>query len=230
MNCLICQDLLQQRLDGLETAETPELERHLADCPHCAALHAASSRLSAALCRLTPPRPPSDLTGRILAAVLNDRQAERKRRRRRLAVSALAASLLLCATAIGFYRFDVFKFGQTVSQPIAVDQHLPPDNHEPLAPATASVRDTVTEAGNALAALTTRTADETVGQSRLLVPLVTGPSLDELDMPLALEPTMSYFEAGQGVTVALEPVTNSARRAVDLFRRDLPHVESAPKP
>jgi anti-sigma factor RsiW len=227
MNCQTCQELMQQRLDGTP-AETQEIDRHVAECPGCAALHAASLRLSAGLRRLDPPRSPPGLTVRIVAAVLDEQRAARQRRRLRAAVLALAACLLVGTAVAGLHYAGVLKFG-TDAPPFVGNR---PKQPEPVPPAASapSVRESVSEAGSALATLTTRTADETVGQTRLLVPMVTGPTLDELDMPPALEPTKPYLEAGQGVRVALEPVTNSARRAVDLFRRDLPQVGPAAKP
>ena len=228
MNCQTCQELMQQRLDG-SPAEGPEVERHLADCPGCAALHAASLRLRDGLGRLGPPRPPLGLTDRIVAAVLQEQRTARNRSRRRAAVLALAACLLIATGALGLYYAGVLKFG-TVAPNSVVEKNNPERTEPETPPAPPSVRGSVSEAGSALATLTTRTADETVGQTRLLVPMVTGPSLDEFDMPPALEPTKPYLEAGQGVSVALEPVTNSARRAVDLFRRDLSHVGHTTKP
>jgi hypothetical protein len=228
MNCQTCQVLMQQRLDGAP-ADGPEVERHLADCPGCAALHAASLRLDAGLRRLGPPRPPLGLTNRIVTAVLEEQRAGRKRSRLRAAVLALAACLLIGTGALGLYYAGVLKFGTDAPNHVVKNEPKPPEPDTPAVPSP-SVRGSVSEAGTALATLTTRTADETVGQTRLLVPMVTGPSLDEFDMPPALEPTRPYLETGQGVSVALEPVTNSARRAVDLFRRDLPHVGHTTKP
>jgi hypothetical protein len=86
----------------------------------------------------------------------------------------------------------------------------------------------VSAAGAAVASLTTRTAGETVERTKVLLPAVE-PSLGKFDLPPALdEPTRSLRGAGEGVT-ALEPVADSARRAVGLFVRDLSPVEAAPK-
>lgn len=227
MNCEFCQDLMQQQLDGVAVVVAPEVERHLAECSRCAALWATSHRLYAGLRLLTPPCPPLEFSERLVAGVLAERRARRRRGRVYGAVVGLAAGLLLAAAAVGLYAAGLL----TPRQPVVVNNtpapKLVPDELKPT-PAP-SVRVTVGDAGNALASLTTRTADETVGQTRLLVPVVTGPSLDELDTPPGIEPTKSYLEAGQGVSVALQPVTNSAERALKLFRRDLPHVERTAK-
>ncbi len=227
MNCEHCHDRIQQRLDGCDGVDAAEVQRHLAECARCAALYAASQRLSRGLHLLTPPRPPLDFTDRLVTAVLTDRRAQRQHARLRVAAYALAASLLIAATTVGMVVSGWSPFGKTTSLPSIVHHQQPaPEEPKPKP----SVRESMTDAGSALASLTTRTADETVGQTRLLVPMMTGPSLDDLDMPPGVEPTKSYLEASQGVTVALEPVTNSAQRAVNLFRRDLPQMERAAKP
>jgi hypothetical protein len=226
MNCEHCHHWIQQRLDGHDGADAPEVERHLAECARCAALYAASCRLGRGVRLLAPPQPPLDFTERLVAAVLADRRAQHRRARLRLVAYSLAASLLIAGASIGMYISGWLTFGKT-SQPTSIVHHdeAPPTPPKPnLAP---PLRESVSDAGSALASLTTRTADETVGQTRLLVPMVTGPSLDDLEAPPGMEPTKSYLEAGQGVSVALEPVTNSAQRAVNLFRRDLPQVKKS---
>ena len=87
------------------------------------------------------------------------------------------------------------------------------------------------EAGSAVAALTTRTADETVAKTKVLMPVMTDPSLAALDLdPSPLDPSArSLRDAGEGVTAGLEPVTDSARRAVGLFLRELPPMDAHPK-
>jgi hypothetical protein len=82
------------------------------------------------------------------------------------------------------------------------------------------------EAGSAVVVLTQRAADETVGQTRVLFPTdVPSPSVDP-NIQLALENSAQpWREARLGVVAGLEPVTSSARRAVDLFLREIPPVE-----
>jgi hypothetical protein len=92
--------------------------------------------------------------------------------------------------------------------------------------------ESVAQAGEALTALTRRTADETVGSTRLLWPVVaTPPPMEEPgELPPALSPAArSWREAGQGLSSGLEPVTDSARRALGLFLRDIPDMAPADK-
>ena len=232
MNCELCHDLIQQRLDGLNVV-APELQRHLAECTRCASLETASQRLHAGLHLLLPPPPPLDFTERLVTSVLADRRTRRRRARFRNGMFALAASLLIAALGIGWYASGQLPISKHPPQQSVIvnNNPVPPPLPDLPKPTTKpSMRDSMTDAGSALASLTTRTADETVGQTRLLVPMVTGPSLDELDMPPGVEPTKSYLETSQGVSTALEPVTNSAERALRLFRHDLPHVARVSNP
>jgi hypothetical protein len=86
------------------------------------------------------------------------------------------------------------------------------------------LRNAVAEAGEAVASLTSRTADEAVGQTRLLLPFKPGQSLADLDLAPPEAPAKPLREAGENFTAGLGPVASSARRAVDLFLRDIPPV------
>ncbi len=108
-------------------------------------------------------------------------------------------------------------------------------NPEPQPPALApaevhaGLRDTVSEAGSAVAALTERTADETVARTRILIPAVR-PSLGTFEMPPPIDPpTVALRQAGEGVWAGLEPVTDSGRRAVGLLFKELSPAEAGPK-
>jgi hypothetical protein len=80
------------------------------------------------------------------------------------------------------------------------------------------------EAGTAMAALTTRTASETVDQTRSLLPLLPTSTVEVLSEP-PLEPLR---EASEGVSAGLAPVAEHARRAVGVFFRDLPMGRGEP--
>jgi hypothetical protein len=224
MTCQECQQRLQDRLDG-RAAGGAAFETHLAACAACRGLHAAAARLEAGLRRLAPPCPPGGLRDRIVARVLTDRR--RRAWRRRLAAGlALAASLLIVAVVA--LRWPRQPEVAAVPPPPAPEERPAPPDGPPGEPPP-SLRDNVAEATSAVASLTRRTADETVGQGRLLVPSVSLPA-DPMGGAAPLEPpAQSLREAGQGVSTSLAPVTNSARRAVGLFLRDLP-VTSEEKP
>jgi hypothetical protein len=216
MQCHACQELVQRRLDGEEIvpAEQADAEQHLHGCAACRALTAASRRLAAGLARLTPPGPPAGLAARVLAAYHAARRARRRARLGWAAVGALAASLLV-ALAVRFWP-----------APPAPEQPPPvasgPKDRPPPPADRPDLRKSVETAGEALAALTTKTAEAAAGQTKRLLPAFT-PPLGPLALDPALEPpARSLAEAAHGVGAGLGPVTGSARRAVDLFLRDLP--------
>ena len=65
-----------------------------------------------------------------------------------------------------------------------------------------SLRESVGTAGDAFASLTTRTADETVEQTRLLWPVVVGPGLEPPGLPAMEPPTRTLNDAGRRVCEA----------------------------
>jgi predicted anti-sigma-YlaC factor YlaD len=223
MNCLECQELAQRFLDGESIdARRTEVEPHLAICANCRELHAASQRLLEGMRLLTPPVPPADLARKVTARVLG--QGRRLRFQKRVALTAaLAASLVLVVSL--FYR------GSDSVRQVAVP--TTPQAESPVASQrTPSLDWSVAEAGLAVAALTRRTASETVGQGRLLLPAVV-PDRIVNDGPRnrkTPEPTAPLQEVKQTVSLGLEPVTTSARRAVDLFLREIPPMPLERKP
>jgi anti-sigma factor RsiW len=217
MNCLDCRGLIQSFLDGeLSWPADAELQRHLATCAVCRELHAASGRLADGLRLLIPPAPPAGLADRIVASGLA--QYRRARRfRQGLAAGALAASLLLISFAVYSGLRPVLSADRTA--PFA-------ERHRPnLLPPAPSLQRSVEEAGEAVAVLTRRATDESVGQTRLLLPAVLPEPLmadTELVQKAMEPPAQSLREVRQGVAEGLEPVTTSARRAVSLFLREIP--------
>jgi predicted anti-sigma-YlaC factor YlaD len=210
MNCRAFHDLLQRRLDG--AGDPAALDGHLKECPQCAGLAAAADRLAAALPRLAPPAPPADLTSRIVGRVLQDRRARHLRQRRWASAGtlAVAASLLL---AIGLRAWRP-------SGPEVPPQPAPPPVAQAQAPAEAgTIRESVAEARSAVAALTSRTAEEAVARTKGLLPDLGRSPLEEIELAPPLEAPLR--EAGQSVSAGLEPVADFSRRAVGQFLRDL---------
>jgi hypothetical protein len=221
MNCLQCQQLLQDRLDGLTAIDTAEMNRHLAACAACQGSFAAAGRLEEGLRLLAPPAPPPRLSDRIVTAVL-DAQRRRRRVRRFARVGlAVAASLLLVLT------FADHRPLPPAPTPAPTPEAPLVQKEEP------TLRERVAEASTAVVDLAGRTADETVGQSRLLLPVVmVAPPLETPADPLSpMEtPMRSLREAGQGVSAAFEPVADSARRAFGMVLHEIPAVGPDDKP
>ncbi len=221
MTCHDCQILLQQSLDHETIADSAGLEQHLAGCADCRAWQAAARQLEKGIRHLPRPEPTPELTRRIVRAVL----AERRMRRRRhvLTVSALAASLLIAVFLAAYLlRPDTRQETLAVQTPPA-SQPRTPENMETPEPSL-SLRDSVAE----VAQLTLRKADETVGQARSLWPNAAPKELRPVPSPLT-PPVDPLREAGSSVTAGLEPVADSARRAFNLFLREIPPVRTEEK-
>jgi len=214
MNCRDFQQFLQSGLDrdSDAAADLPEVERHLANCHSCRELHAAALRLVEGVSLTSWPQPPPDLFRRTVSRVLRDRRPGPSR----FAVAALAIAASIALMAL-FYR----------REPVPVVSVAPAEPSRAELPTTFPL-DTH-EVGQAVAALAQRTAGETIGQTRFLVPLVAGkprigpPSFRSLPS----DPSANSFQAvAFGVGNGLKPITDSALRAVNLFMRQVPGVET----
>jgi predicted anti-sigma-YlaC factor YlaD len=221
MRCGELETWLQRRLDAGPKELADFLEHHLEHCLDCRALHAAALRLEDGLRALAPPRVPADLTGHIVHRVMAARNS--RFRRRLAAVAALAATVLALSLAVPPHG-QTNRLGSPEAS-VALKDTVPPSEAPRQPP---SLSRSVREAGSALVALVGRTADETMGESRVLLP-ATLPQrvLAPVSWPEPLDPPVqSMRQAGEGVSAGLEPVVSSARRAMDLFLRDAP--ETAP--
>jgi hypothetical protein len=234
MNCPDCQDWLQEYLDGLAPGPKEDLpgacDEHLRACAECRELYGAARRLDDGLHLLPPPEPPAELADRVVAEALRERRARRALRRVVSGCLAVAASLLL---ALGTYR---------VSHTPQTTAYAPPPPPDPP-PVGAGLKPAPTETPpeevpgplpapmNEVRSLVQDLANETMNETRQMLPGVKAPSLDELDLGPPLEPpARSLREATESVSTGLEPVTDSARRAVGLFLRDLPPMDPSGKP
>jgi hypothetical protein len=182
-------------------------------------LASAGRRLQEGLRLLPSPLPPSDLASRIAERVRLDRRQARRRLRRRWAVGLAVAASLFVALAL---RLDWRTAG--VSDPMDAGSSPSAATKRESGP---TLRESAAELGEVFSALQNQTADETVGQARRWVSNVPSPALPKVDLASMAPPGHPLREAGEGVSEGLQPVTNSARRAVDLFLRELPMEEIA---
>jgi hypothetical protein len=224
MNCSEFQELLQQRLDGEPHAVSSEFERHLKICSSCRELEFAASRLIEALNARVSPVPREGLRGQIVASVLaqidSQRLTQRRWRQNALAAWAVAAGLLVAAI-VGY------SWWSSRPLPVSPGSDTWVKKEEQPAPMRRSLN--FQEAGSNLVALVNRTADETLGQSRVLLPQgMAAPNLPVTEpWQPTLEPsTQALRDAQDGVAVGFEPVTSSARRAVSLFLQEIPAMEN----
>jgi predicted anti-sigma-YlaC factor YlaD len=219
----MCQDLLQQYLDGGAVADQAEVESHLRQCPACAALHAAGRRLGEGLRLLTAHRFSADLTERIVFRVRADYRT--RLRRRWLTVAALAAGILAVVLARWYWPVSDPSGPMGPSPQVKGPPQPPSPPDGDARPDTDPLNQSVSEIGSAMASLTSRAAGNTLAQTKMLLPAVAVP-LSNLPLEAPLEaPDVPLRDAGHGVSVGLEPVASSARRAVDLFLRELPPMQ-----
>lgn len=219
MNCRVCQELLQQHLDGLGSEEV--LQRHLHACPLCFPQIESIRKFLLGLQLLRQPVPFVDLSERLVSSLLDDHRARRVRRQRRRAYASLAAAAgLLLLLAWWTWK----------PAPLAVRPHSDA-LVRPVPSAPEPFRESMEKASSAVVSLTSRTAQDTVEQTSALWPLMSQPALEPLaPMGAALEPPFEPIrEATTGVSAPLAPLADSARRAVGLFLRDLPLTRSPAK-
>jgi len=228
MSCHDFQDWLQRRLDG-EMLPLPDgLEPHLGGCLSCRSQQHAGQLLLEGLQGLKRALPPSGLADAIVARVLTDRLELTFRRRRRVATTvALAASLLLAALA-GYLWLPKSK---TVTQEkFARVEKAPEPPPRLVAPEAPSLARSVEEARSAVASLTEKIADKSKEQARLwwsVAPDVPK-ALPVVKFEQPLDPAaQSLRQAGQGMTEGLQTVSQSARRAVSYFVRELSPLDTS---
>jgi hypothetical protein len=214
MTCRAWEELLQQHLDGEPDGA---LQRHLLDCPHCAAQRPAIVRLLEGLSRLTPVPPPVALAGRIERDLITEARARSVGRWRVragiLAGLAAAAALLL---TIGLWSWK--PPSRTPDDSVVQNPDPPP----PL-------RESVTRAGDAVTTLTFNAAQDTSKQASTFIPAIKESTDPLTRTPTPVEPRIEQplREATDGASNGLAPVADSARRAVSLFFRDLPLSEGS---
>jgi predicted anti-sigma-YlaC factor YlaD len=216
MNCLECQDLMQRRLDG-EALLAPEMDAHLASCPECRIWQASSVRLLEGVQKLPAAKPPVGFSQRLTGLVLRARE-QRRRRVRWVVGAAVAASILLILMLNGNRPTPD---GPNPAADIA-KKDPPPRFKE-----TQGLNPTLDEVRTAVASLTDRVAKSTKENTQILLnvanPMDVAPQGKAGDAPLdAYVKTVSG--AGQGVSDAVQPVTQSAQRAVTYFFRGIPPV------
>jgi hypothetical protein len=229
MNCLECQEILQQRLDGRPVPDRAALDRHLASCPECRERHAAVAPLREGLRALPRAEPPADLAERTTTLLLRDRLT-RLRRRRVWAGVALAASVLVAVA--GYLWLNPSRTDQPTAK--APQPKSPQSAPEKTGP---SLRESVGEAREGLAALVGRFAARASEGARVLessasslefVSLDAVPHMGPLTGPLG-STAEGLRQGGHGASAGVKTVGGSARRAFNYFLRKMPPLQPALK-
>jgi Putative zinc-finger len=221
MDCVEVRELVQRWLDGeLAVPQEDDWAAHLANCRDCRDLYAAAQRLVEGIHLLVPPSPPSDLSERIYQQIMSER-VRAARSRRQLVSLAVAAGLLLACYA-AYRPLRSLETGN--SPPASTRLQRPGPVPSP------SLQHRIEEASLAVVALTRQAADETMGQTKFLLPARIPPAaLGDFPHPDdAMEsPVRSLRDVQEGMSAGLEPVANSARRAIGFFWRRIPPMESS---
>ncbi len=207
MTCSECIDLLQRRLDGDETAAgDPVVAAHLQTCVECRTRYALARRIEKALERQQRSLPPLDFAPRMTANLLADRRRRQRRRWLGDVGRAVAAGLLV---SLGLRLAFVSPVIPDKSPTVAADTSAN----------SIKLQDSVAQARSAMANMTSRAADETVGPTRQLLASIVRP--EWRDLPPMDQPARSLQEVGQGVSSGFEPMATSAHRAFDMLVHNL---------
>ncbi|MFO0965261.1 MAG: hypothetical protein U0793_06705 [Gemmataceae bacterium] len=225
MKCHECEAWIERWLDATGAArpsEPADLPDHLAECRSCREQYAAAQRLIEGVKALPRVAAPRDFTERIVQRVLADRVERRRRLTWRLSfTAALAASIVLML--IGGYFFAPGPKAPDV----AVVSPTPKPEPAPEAPPVLAKR--VDEAKEKVAALTGKLTEKTVEHAKQLfaaAPTIEFNPMGEGVLPSEpIDAAASLRRAGAELTASMAPVTRSARRAMDFFRREISTFE-----
>jgi len=207
--CTTARDSFHLYLDGDLPVETPESLEHRSRCASCRAWEQSLRLMLNTLANASSERPRAGLADRVLESLKTQPVQPRSTARRWLAASlALAASIALA--------FFVMQPREKPADPVPAAMVVAPPVVEPR---NASLNESVNEANDAVAALT-RKADKSL---TLNLPSLTLPKLEMQADPLErLEPAVaSIQDVRHGVVLSLTPMANSARKAADLFWKEV---------
>ncbi|QEL19402.1 hypothetical protein [Limnoglobus roseus] len=198
---------VQRVLDGdlpIDALSDP----HTESCPACREMAGATVALLTGLKSLPPVLPPANFADRVVPAVIAERRQADFRRSVRIAVASLAA-----AVVVAFLATE----GRQSPQP-AVASRSP----DPVRIAPPSVTKSFAEAGSAVVSLTKRATEESLSPARNLFA-----SLDTVRPTPAAVPVQTDLRPTSASPV--EPITNTAKRALNLFIRDVGGFASIPQ-
>jgi len=198
--CEPAQVALQRMLDGDPNWDGPEAAAHRAGCVTCRD-ELVLGRLMAGALR--PTVAPVDLAGRVLASAAASHRRHRVLRYAAVA-GALSASVIVAVVTFQPRPQTMTEHPTVAARARVKDEPVP---NRPLGEA-------VSEARDALVSLTRRTATETRQTSASLIP---SPKLP--DMQGAVDGLEPLADAQAGAARSVDPITTSARRAVNLFLR-----------
>jgi len=198
--CAVGQAALQRLLDGESAWDSPDAAAHRSVCVACREELALAGALSQSESVVVPV----ELTDRILKSAVSARRRTMMMRWTGVGV-ALAASIVVAVVAI---RLPESK--QNVVSVARAPTPPPAPKVDPPKP----LGDSMNEARDAFVSLTRRTATETRDQSAMLIPMPKVP-----EPPAGGGGMESLADARTGAARSVEPIRDSAKRALSFFAR-----------
>jgi hypothetical protein len=220
-------DRLQRMLDGELPVSALDADPHTASCPNCRERSAAARIVLVAMASSVPATPPRDLTESIIAALREDRFAERRHRSFAIvgaAVIAIAACLLLAAWLANSGVQP--EQPPNAAGPRDIAKVLPPAPE----PRPARLSDEFAKVGQAIVDSSKPITEPVAGAPAFLE--ILGDSFALPAGPSAgFEPTRSALaELPAAARTGLEPVTWTTQRAFARLMRDIGTVQVSENP
>ncbi len=202
--CAAANASLQRMLDGGAPDEPDDVLQHRRVCALCRSYAEAAQRLVKALRAAKAETAPSDLAERVLMQWRAE-PVRRSRRRNRYVVAALA---LAACVAIAVIAVDRNRDDRLVA--------VAPAGTIESAPPPAPLSESIDEAATAVSSLTKKTTEDALSVKLPTLTLRSSGPLECLEPAVA---SMQHF--GQDAAFSVAPITHSARRAADLFWREV---------
>jgi hypothetical protein len=207
-------------LDGETRDSLADYFRHLNGCSTCRALHQMSEKMVQALAQPKPIFVPVDLASRILAQAQVQRQTKPEPKKGNWnRFLAIAASLLV----MGLIAWVASNRNSTVPVRENLVRGKVVENRDLASNTPIKLRDRLSQAGSNLLNRTQRATSESIPNLPLANVFSSPPKNPE-------PATLTIDQLGSGASSTLRPITDSTRRAINLFRRELPALDPNLKP
>lgn len=215
-DCQIARASMQNRLDGNAQPELETVQLHRAQCADCKALNDAARLLIESMPALGKESPDSRFADRVLAQFpAPARLPWYKRRFTWAAGFALAASVLIAVLVIVREQRQALAFCKVAIAPVRAP--IEPPINVKVAEKPVPLRDSLQEASAAVSALTRKAANDNFG-FKLPKWSLANTKVNPLPNPDSMAALQQVRHSAQQ-TIA--PITDSTRRALDAFWREL---------
>jgi hypothetical protein len=224
--CAAFRELLQLRLDGVCPGATDASREHSANCADCKALADAGELLLSALPAITNEQPAAGFADRVMTR-MSAEPARSWNQRPWLWIGGLtlAASVLIAVLAVINQSSTTLPVRESIVFAPPERQPDPPDKKRDVADKPVPLRDSLQEATTAVAALTRKATADNFGLRLPKWPNARMDGLAKVDPPPA-----AIQDVRQNAASGIAPITDSARRAVNVFWREFgPNMDEKPQ-